>query len=71
MSNSLTVEDSSANNTPTHSRQPSDVPTMGSLQPTPENPAPKATAEIFSGFAIGVHRKMVRRVYNNVAVPLL
>ncbi|XP_062601497.1 ubiquitin carboxyl-terminal hydrolase 32-like isoform X2 [Saccostrea cucullata] len=58
MSTSLTVEDNSANNTPTHSRQPSDVPTMGSLQPTPENPAPKATAELFSGFVIGVHRKM-------------
>lgn len=58
VSNALTVEDSSANNTPTHSRHPSDVPTMGSLQPTPENPAPKASSELFSGFVIGVHRKM-------------
>lgn len=62
MSNSLTTEDSSANNTPTHSRHPSDVPTMGSLQPTPENPTPKASSELFSGFIIGVHRKMVSAV---------
>lgn len=32
---------------------------MGSLQPTPENPAPKPSSELFSGFVIGVHRKMV------------
>lgn len=57
------MEDSSANNTPTHSRHPSDVPTMGSLQPTPENPAPKASSELFSGFVIGVHRKMVCTFY--------
>lgn len=63
VSNALTVEDSSANNTPTHSRHPSDVPTMGSLQPTPENPAPKASSELFSGFVIGVHRKMVCTFY--------
>lgn len=65
VSNALTVEDSSANNTPTHSRHPSDVPTMGSLQPTPENPAPKASSELFSGFVIGVHRKMVCTFYYN------
>lgn len=63
VSNALTVEDSSANNTPTHSRHPSDVPTMGSLQPTPENPTPKPSSELFSGFVIGVHRKMVCTVY--------
>lgn len=65
VSNALTVEDSSANNTPTHSRHPSDVPTMGSLQPTPENPTPKPSSELFSGFVIGVHRKMVRTFYYN------
>lgn len=65
VSNALTVEDSSANNTPTHSRHPSDVPTMGSLQPTPENPAPKPSSELFSGFVIGVHRKMVCTFYYN------
>ena len=49
---------SSNSSTPTHSRHPSDLTTMGSLA-SPDSIMSKSVGDVFNGFVIAVHRKMV------------
>lgn len=48
---------SSNSSTPTHSRHPSDLTTMGSLA-SPDSMS-KSVGDVFNGFVIAVNRKMV------------
>lgn len=52
-------ENTSLSNTPTHSRNPSDVGMMGNLGTPQHMSTPKSTGDLFEGFVISVHRKMV------------
>jgi len=49
----------SSNNTPTHSRNHSDVGMMGNLNTPENNGMSKSVGDLFDGFVISVHRKMV------------